>query len=90
MPGIVQMILFSEISTIFLNFRNLYPKSEQLSKPLPLFLSACFFVTFTFTRMVLMPYCWWLMYQSYNMVYGKVDKFMERMSLLGVVSVACL
>ena len=55
MPGITAVVLLVEISTIFINIRSLYEKHEY-GLFIPQFCQYMFFVTFTFARMIGMPY----------------------------------
>ena len=54
MPGISNLCLFAEISTIFINYRSLYDKKD-FGNFGPQLLQVIFFFTFTIFRMILMP-----------------------------------
>jgi hypothetical protein len=46
--------LICEISTVFLNYRSMYDQKD-LQKPIPLINQLLFLITFTLTRMVMLP-----------------------------------
>jgi hypothetical protein len=53
--GITPLMLLVEVSTVFLNYRALYDKSE-FGQAIPQGLMILFFMMFTIFRMILMPF----------------------------------
>ena len=53
--GITPLMLLVEVSTVFLNYRALYDKSE-FGQAIPQTLMILFFLMFTVFRMILMPF----------------------------------
>ena len=54
-PGVGLICLMTEISTIFLNFREMYPK-DKLGDTVPSVLKILFFILYTIFRMIGFPY----------------------------------
>lgn len=53
--GLTPLMLLVEVSTVFLNYRALYDKSE-FGQAVPQTLQLLFFLMFTIFRMILMPF----------------------------------
>ena len=66
MPGISNLCLLAEISTIFINYRSLYDKKD-FGNFGPQALQIIFFFTFTIFRMILIPCTLPYFYEDYKL-----------------------
>ena len=72
--GVSAMTLMVEISSVFLNYRILFEKSEQ-GKPLAMLMFGLFFVTYTVFRIVMLPYAMFKCYKTLVLTYNYVSTF---------------
>lgn len=64
MPGISNMCMLTEVSTIFINYRSLYDKKD-FGTFWPFLLQVIFFIAFTLFRMILIPSTLPYFYEDY-------------------------
>ena len=70
--GITTLLLLVEVSTVFLNYRAMFPK-EEFGNAVPQALQLLFFICFTVFRMILMPYGIILLWRNYNFVFHNMS-----------------
>ena len=72
LPGICNLMLIVEMSTIFINFRSLYDKKDFV-KLIPQVLQILFFVSFTVLRMVGIPFALYLLFTSSQVTWSHLS-----------------
>jgi hypothetical protein len=72
MSGLSVVTLLCEVSSIFLNYKDMFSKEEK-NTPLSQINQIMFFLTFTVFRFCLFPYLVYLVYQQINAVWNYVS-----------------
>ena len=72
LPGISCLLLFVEVSTIFINFRSLYEKKD-FGLMIPQVCQVLFFISFTLLRMVGLPIGLYILYVSTQVTWSHMN-----------------
>lgn len=87
-PSAANFLLLCEISTIFMNYRNLY-KKEELMTCMPIFFSLLLALFFTIVRIILFPIMTFYVYEIGIFAIGKVG-VIRRFCILICITVITL